>query len=89
MRYFEIHDPYYALIRALTKEEAVQKYIGLIADDKENRLIDEIQEVDRDYALLLFGRGLTEERADIPISKILEEFEKRGNEILLVDSALV
>ncbi|WP_289136312.1 hypothetical protein [uncultured Brevibacillus sp.] len=88
MKFFEIHSPYYALLKAKTQEEAIAKYAEQVADD-DGTLHEEIKEVDRDYALVSFSRGATEDKEEVPISEILKDFQSEGSSVLLIDSGLV
>ncbi|WP_340701643.1 hypothetical protein [Brevibacillus borstelensis] len=83
MKFFEIHSPYYALLKAETQEEAIAKYAECVADD-DGTLQEEIREVDRDYALASFSRAVTEDNKKIPIEKLLEDFQREDNAVLFV-----
>ncbi|MFI2856953.1 hypothetical protein ACH6EH_07405 [Paenibacillus sp. JSM ZJ436] len=48
MKHFEINDPYYAVIKAPSHEEAYEKYVEVVADDYDGTLMDEIKEISRD-----------------------------------------
>lgn len=85
MKFFEIHSPYYALLKAETKEEAIATYAEFVAED-DGTLHDEIKEVDRDYALVSFSRGATEDKTIVPIPEILEDFQSEGSSVLLIGS---
>ncbi|MCY9014366.1 hypothetical protein [Bacillus inaquosorum] len=50
MKFFEVSDPYYALIKANTKEKAMKLYTEEVADDEEN-LSKEMQEVSLEHAV--------------------------------------
>lgn len=58
MKFYEIHDPYYALIKAKDEADAERIYNEYISDtdDYENFQDDEIREVERDYALVMFSQ---------------------------------
>jgi len=84
MKYFEIKYPYYALIKAKNKEEAIKNYTETIADDLEGNLIDEINELDKDAAL---GKYIARCDSDTSIKQALEEFDIE--DILLIDADLI
>jgi len=88
MKYFEIHSPYYALMKAETVEKAIEIYVEQVADN-DSTLREEIKEVDRDYALAAFSRGGTEDGKEVPISEILKDFQSEGSAVLLIDRALL
>lgn len=84
IRYYEIKYPYYALIPAKTKEEAIEKYIKEIAEDDDNCLNDEMKEVSQLYAFIKFADAFKNEFKTI--GKTLDEFYKAH--ILLIDGYL-
>jgi hypothetical protein len=88
MKFFEVHYPYYALIKAKSVDEAINLYVEGVADD-DGTLKDEIKEVDRDYALVRFSQGKTEDKKEVPIAKILTDFQSDESKILLIDGALL
>jgi len=88
MKYFEIYSPYYALIKSDTKENAIGVYVRCVADN-DGTLYKEIKEVDRDSALVLFGRALTEDGHPVPISEVLKGFNSEENSVLIIDSSLL
>lgn len=58
MKFYEIHDPYYALIKATDKAEAEKIYIQEVdTDDYDNFQDEEIREVEREYALVIFSQS--------------------------------
>jgi hypothetical protein len=90
MKFFEIHDPYYALIKAPNEAEAIQEYVKSVADDDElNPLKDEIGEVDRDYAVASYSRAKSEDNEDVPLSEILEDIRNERTMILIIDGSLI
>lgn len=83
MKFYEIHDPYYALIKAPDQEEAIKVYTEYVAED-DGTLHEEIREVDRDYALVSYSRGVTEDREDVPISEVIKSFQNEESAVLLI-----
>lgn len=88
MKFFEVHDPYYALIKAETKNDARCKYVDTVADD-EGMLIEKIEEVDRDYAVALYSRTKSEDGKVVPLVEILEDIKSNEAKVLIVDGALL
>lgn len=86
MKYFEVQLPYYALLRAENREEVVKIYVEYIADDEDDKLIDEMIEIDSDTALGKFVRYLERVDGDISLSEVLKRFNEE--DILLIDGAL-
>ncbi|CAF1778288.1 hypothetical protein NRS6094_04348 [Bacillus subtilis] len=88
--YFEVLDPYYALIKADSGEEAEKIYNEFVADtDDYEDFQEEIKEVDREYALLSFSRVRDEDGTLMEISKVMEEFSKDESDILIMDGSLL
>lgn len=88
VKFFEIHDPYYALIKAPDQDAAIKVYVERVAED-DGTLHEEIREVDRDYALVSFSKGATEDNETVPIKEILEGFKKEGSAVLLISRELL
>lgn len=90
MKYFEIKTPYYGLMKAKTGEEAVNVYVETVADDdQDNPLIEEINEVDRDYALIKYAQATDEEGTIQSAEDILKSFNDGKASILGMDSSLI
>lgn len=87
MQFFEIHEPYYALIKAENKEKAKLEYEAAVAffEDEEK----EIEEVEKEYALAKFSQSQDEDGELLDISEILKEFKDKERSILLIDGALL
>ena len=73
MKFFEVHYPYYALIKARDKDEAVQLYVMYIADDEDGTLHEEMKEVERDYALVMHAKAMSLENNRISVGYILND----------------
>ncbi|MGA4837034.1 hypothetical protein ABEQ76_20910 [Bacillus velezensis] len=91
MKFYEIHDPYYALLKATDKAEAEKIYIENVADtdDYDNFQDEEIREVERDYALVKFSqsRGVDGELASY--TYISKNFNNPESEVLIWDGSLL
>ncbi|NUI59275.1 hypothetical protein HUN88_05830 [Bacillus amyloliquefaciens] len=88
MKYFEVSDPYYALIKANTKEKAIKLYTEEVADDDGN-LKEEIKEVGMLYAAVKHSRTITEDQELSPISDVLEELQSNEERVLIMDGSLL
>ena len=89
MKYFEVNEPYYALIKAPSKKRALEIYTETISEDDDGTLSEEMMEVNRDYALVKFSRVKGENGEVAPIFKVLETFKNDEAEMLFVDSSLI
>lgn len=90
MKFFEVHDPYYALIKAPNEAEAIQEYVKSVADDEDSQpLKNEIVEVDRDYAVARYSRSKSEDGEEVPLGEILEDIKNDETMTLLIDGNLL
>ncbi|SFP17981.1 hypothetical protein [Salibacterium halotolerans] len=90
MKYFEINQPYYALLKAENKGQAIMKYITLVSDDSEDEPLSEaMQEVPQDYAVAKFSRAAGEDKELPPLDEVLEELRDGEDSVLLIDGSLL
>lgn len=90
MRFYEVHDPYYALIKAKSTHNAVNLYVNTVADDDSNNpLINNITEVEREYALVRFSRTFGEDTIEVPIKDVLDDFQNEIEQVLIIDGSLL
>lgn len=88
MKFFEIQTPYYALLKADTKDNALGVYVKFVADN-DGSLGETIKEVDRDYALVKFAYGGGKGGEKMTVKEMLKVFNENLNEVLCIDSALL
>lgn len=88
MRFYEINEPYYALIKSMDKSDAVIEYEKTVAnlEDESTKLI---KEVTRDYALASFSRVLSEDGNVIPVAEIVADFQREETMLLIIDGSLI
>lgn len=86
MRYFEVVIPYYALLKAEDKEEALLEYNASVAGLED---INDIHEVPEDYALVRFSQAPGEDKKLIDPKVVLDEFNDDKRCVLVVDGALI
>lgn len=89
MRFFEVHNPYYALLKASSEKEATQIYVDSVADFEDEVESFEIKEVSRDYALVRFSRAPGEEGELQSIKDAVEDFCRPVAEVLVIDGSLI
>ncbi|MHC2450284.1 hypothetical protein ACUXP3_000882 [Bacillus altitudinis] len=89
MKFYEVHDPYYALIKAKTKENAMTIYTDVVADDEEGELAENIKEVTGLYAATKYSRCTGEDKELIPFKEVLEDLTSDGEMMLAVDGSLI
>lgn len=88
MKYYEIHEPYYALLAADNEKKATEVYVKTVADD-DGTLRDNIKEVGHLYALAAYCKSVGYNQPYITAEKAIKAFENRKNDILLTDGNLV
>lgn len=88
LNFYEAYNPYYALILAKNEEEAYKVYIENVADD-DGDLHEEIELVDREYGIVKFSRGKSEDGELLEISEILEDLKSDKSKLLLIDGSLI
>lgn len=84
MRYFEVNEPYYALLKAKNPDNAKAIYKKVI--QKAVPIIDELlvmNEVPVEYASIAYSRSLAQDGA--PLESIVESLKNRTEMILTVD----
>lgn len=86
MKYFHIKEPYFALIRANSKPEAITQYVTEVTADNDNEVGRSIEEISRDHALILFSQCVGEEK--ISLADIMLSFEDDSPAVLGVDAML-
>lgn len=91
MKFYEIHDPYYALIKAKDEADAERIYNEYISDtdDYENFQDDEIREVERDYALIMYSQVKGENGELMSYTYISGTFNNPDIEVLIMDGSLL
>ncbi len=91
MYYFEFANPYYALIKAKNDEDAVHKYIEIVAgDDSEfENLLEECEIVTDHYAVARFSRAVDEDGMLCDLEEILKVLESDKSELLIIDGSLI
>lgn len=88
MRYFEVNEPYYALLKAKNPENAKEMYtkaIERVAPITIEELL-EMKEVPVEYASIAFSRSLINE--ETPLEAIVQRLTSRTETILTVDGCV-
>lgn len=88
-KFFEVHDPYYALIKAKDVNEAKGIYITIVAEDEEGTLDKEIAEVKSDYAIARYSRSLSDDKEPVALKEILDDLRSEESMLLLIDGNLL
>ncbi|MGJ9460094.1 hypothetical protein [Oceanobacillus sp. CF4.6] len=86
MKFFEVNEPYYALIKAETKESALLGYNSSVADLEG---IEEVREVERDYAIAKYSRALSGDGKEVSLKDVLTDIRDGNQLVLIIDGALI
>ena len=89
MQFYEVKLPYYALIKAETKEEAIKEYEHAVADNENNEVNESIRMISRDEALIKYTRVLTENGDEEEIKKIIDVISNFNTMTLIIDANLI
>lgn len=90
-KFYEVQDPYYALIKAKDEETAIHAYNDVVADfDKGINPYEEIHEVPSDYAIVKASRAFDESSGKLmSVPEILEQLRSTESKVLLIDGSLL
>ncbi|MGP3738393.1 hypothetical protein ACTWKB_02690 [Bacillus sp. 4A_MP2] len=88
MKFYKVNDPYIALIKAKTKENALKIYKEEIADD-DGSLSKNITEVTETYAAIRYSRAKGEDNKIIPVEEVLEDLTNEEEMTLIFDGSLI
>ena len=91
MNYYEILDPYYALIKAKSSEDAVNKYIEVVAGDESDfdSLLEECDSVPDYYASARLAQAKDEMGKLMDLQEVIRTIESDETEILVMDGSLL
>ncbi|KND05475.1 MULTISPECIES: hypothetical protein [Bacillus subtilis group] len=87
MKYFEIQEPYYALIAVEDDKKVAEVYVKTAADD-DGTLKESIKEVSREYALGCVVESVSKTDPEMSVSEFVNDFDKRKNGWLILDGSL-
>ncbi|MCM3063194.1 hypothetical protein [Bacillus altitudinis] len=88
MKFYEVNEPYYALIKAKNDENAMTIYTDVVADD-DGGLSEEITEVTEAYATIIYSRVNGEDNNVIPVKEVLEHLTSEEEMVLIIDGSLI
>lgn len=89
MRYFEILEPYYALLKAKNPNNAKDIYTAKFKEVTPITVGEllEMKEVPVEYASIAFSRSLNNE--EVPLEVIVQKLTNRNEVILTIDGCAV
>jgi len=87
MRFFEVTQPYYALLKAKNPESARKIYTKIVEGVQPLTLDEmlEMKEVPVEYASVVYSRSRTKEAREIPLDAVVQALTNRTEMILTVD----
>ncbi|MEH7731197.1 hypothetical protein NSS92_01415 [Bacillus sp. FSL M8-0166] len=88
MKFYETHEPYYALIKARNIKKATEIYTDTVADD-DGKLIENMTEVTEAYAAIIYSRVNGEDNNVIPVKEVLEHLTNEEEMVLIIDGSLL
>jgi len=88
LKFYEVNEPYYALIKAKNDENAMTIYTDVVADD-DGGLSEEITEVTEAYATIIYSRVNGEDNNVIPVKEVLEHLTSEEEMVLIIDGSLI
>lgn len=89
MKFYETHEPYYALIKSRNIKNATEIYNDTVADDVEGELAENIKEVTGLYAAIRYSRTVGEDGKTIPFEEVLQDLTNEEEMTLLIDGSLL
>ncbi|MGY0566603.1 hypothetical protein ACVHXO_03750 [Bacillus safensis] len=89
MKFYETHEPYYALIKARNIKNATEIYNDTVADDVEGELAENIKEVTGLYAALRYSRANGEDNKTVPFEEVLNDLTSEEEMVLIIDGSLL
>ena len=89
MKFYIVDEPYFALIKADDKSEAVELYEKYVADDEDGSLVDSLEEISRDKALVLMSRSQDEFGELMNEDDVIHDIDKSKSSVLLIDGLLI
>ncbi|WP_249118385.1 hypothetical protein [Bacillus pumilus] len=89
MKFYETHEPYYALIKARNIERAMEIYNNDVTADEEKELAESIKEVTALYAATKYSRCTGEDNKTVPVEEVLEDLTSEEEMRLAIDGRLI
>lgn len=89
MKFYQAFDPYFALIKAKDKESAKNIYTSNVADDEDGLLVNSLEEVDRDVAIVMYSRAMSENGESISVKEIVNDVQNEEEFCMLIEGTLI
>ncbi|WP_373894444.1 hypothetical protein [Virgibacillus sp. CBA3643] len=86
MKFYEISNPFYALVKSESMPEAREKYTEVIS---ERPHFADMKEVTRDNALVKYARSVGENKRQSSISEVLYNIQNEETKVLVIGGDLI
>ncbi|MEB2270128.1 hypothetical protein LAV33_07605 [Bacillus safensis] len=87
MKFYETHEPYYALIKARNIKNATEIYTDTVADD-DGKLTENMTEVSKTYAAIRHSRTVDADKRILSIEKVIEDITNDEEMLLGMDTSV-
>ncbi|BDC76524.1 hypothetical protein [Enterococcus faecalis] len=92
MKFYEIKDPYYALIAAKDEKQCLKLYKDIVCEvEDEQEFFDDMKTIDKYEAFKMLAKSRIEDGGELGVEEAfnqLENLEENG-EVLLIDGSLL
>ncbi|ETU35990.1 hypothetical protein [Enterococcus faecalis] len=92
MKFYEIKDPYYALIAAEDEKQCLKLYKDIVCEvEDEKEFFDDMKKIDKYEALKMVADSRVGEQEMTGIERAFEDLEdlEENGEVLLIDGSLL
>ncbi|WP_242730274.1 hypothetical protein [Bacillus altitudinis] len=89
MKFYKVTKPYYALIKAQSKENALKLYTDEVADDEGGLLAEDMYEIDELEAGKLHGRTIGEGGEKLTANEVIDDLASNEEMVLSQDGSLL
>ena len=92
MKFYEVKDPYYALIAAEDEKQCLKLYKDIVCEvEDEKEFFDDMKTIDKYEAFKMLAKSRIEDGGELGAEEAfnqLEKLEEKG-EVLLIDGGLI
>ncbi|EKZ0170746.1 hypothetical protein QUO88_002299 [Enterococcus faecalis] len=92
MKFYEIKDPYYALIAAEDEKQCLKLYKDIVCKvEDEKEFFDDMKIIDKYEAFKMLAKSHTEDGGELGAEEAFNQLEnlEANGEVLLIDSSLL
>ena len=92
MKFYEIKDPYYALIAAEDEKQCLKLYKDIVCEvEDEKEFFDDMKTIDKYEAFKMLAKSHIEDSGELGVEEAFNQLEnlEEDGEALLIDSGLL